>query len=52
MVVVKRTGGDIAWTEGRDVWYHELLEAASEDCPAEEWIQKIHCLSLYIGFNR
>ncbi|MEO1963372.1 MAG: acetate--CoA ligase [Cycloclasticus sp.] len=36
MVVVKRTGGDIAWTEGRDVWYHELLEAASEDCPAEE----------------
>lgn len=36
MVVVKRTGGDIAWTEGRDVWYHELLENASEDCPAEE----------------
>jgi len=36
MVVVKRTGGDIAWTEGRDVWYHELIEAASDDCPAEE----------------
>ncbi len=36
MVVVKRTGGDIAWKEGRDVWYHELLENASEDCPAEE----------------
>lgn len=36
MVVVKRTGGDIAWTEGRDVWYHELLENASTDCPAEE----------------
>ncbi len=36
MVVVKRTGGDIAWKDGRDVWYHELLEAASSDCPAEE----------------
>jgi acetyl-CoA synthetase len=36
MVVVKRTGGDIAWTEGRDVWYHDLVQAASADCPAEE----------------
>ena len=36
MVVVKRTGGDIAWQDGRDVWYHDLLEAASADCPAEE----------------
>jgi len=36
MVVVKRTGGDIAWKEGRDVWYHELIENASTDCPAEE----------------
>ena len=36
MVVVKRTGGDIAWDDGRDVWYHDLIEAASDDCPAEE----------------
>ncbi len=35
-LVVKRTGGDVAWTEGRDVWYHEAVGAASEDCPAEE----------------
>jgi acetyl-CoA synthetase len=34
--VVKRTGGQIAWTEGRDVWYHELVAAASADCPPEE----------------
>jgi acetyl-CoA synthetase len=33
--VVKRTGGDIAWADGRDVWYHEACEAASPDCPAE-----------------
>ncbi|MEW4981917.1 MAG: acetate--CoA ligase [Cycloclasticus sp.] len=36
VVVVKRTGGNIGWTEGRDVWYHDLLENASGDCPAEE----------------
>ncbi len=35
VVVVKRTGGDIGWVEGRDVWYHELMEKASPDCPAE-----------------
>ena len=34
-VVVKHTGGDIAWND-RDVWYHELMEAASADCPPEE----------------
>jgi acetyl-CoA synthetase len=36
VVVVKRTGGDIGWQEGRDVWYHELLAQASPDTPAEE----------------
>ncbi len=34
-VVVKRTGGNVAWQEGRDVWYHELMATASADCPAE-----------------
>ena len=36
MVVIKRTGGDINWVEGRDVWYHDLVDNASADCPAEE----------------
>ena len=35
-IVVKRTGGDIGWVEGRDFWYHEEMETASADCPAEE----------------
>ena len=35
MVVVKRTGGNVAWTEGRDVWYHDLMAKASADCPPE-----------------
>ena len=34
-VVVKRTGGNVAWTEGRDVWYHDLMANASADCPPE-----------------
>ncbi len=36
IVVVRRTGADCAMAEGRDVWYHELLEAAGDECPAEE----------------
>ena len=35
-VVLRRTGGDVAWTEGRDVWYHEETEKVSADCPCEE----------------
>jgi acetyl-CoA synthetase len=35
-IVVKRTGGDVVWSEGRDLWYHELMESASADCPPEE----------------
>lgn len=34
-VVCRRTGGDVAWTEGRDRWFHEVEEAAHPDCPAE-----------------
>jgi acetyl-CoA synthetase len=36
VIVVRRTGGAIGMTQGRDHWYHELREAASPDCPAEE----------------
>jgi len=36
VVVVKRTGGDIGWVDGRDVWYHEEMAKASADCPPEE----------------
>jgi acetyl-CoA synthetase len=35
IVVVKRGGNDVSMLEGRDHWYHELLESASDDCPAE-----------------
>ncbi|MDG4554261.1 MAG: acetate--CoA ligase [Candidatus Competibacter sp.] len=35
MVVVKRTGGNVSWVEGRDVWYHDVMATASADCPPE-----------------
>ena len=35
-IMVKRTGGDVGFVEGRDVWYHEAMATASVDCPAEE----------------
>jgi len=31
--VVRRTGGEVAWEEGRDHWWHEAVDAASADCP-------------------
>ena len=36
MLVVQRTGGDIAWSDGRDFWLHELEANVSTDCPPEE----------------
>jgi acetyl-CoA synthetase len=36
VLVVKRTGGAIGWSEGRDVWYHDEMDKASKDCPPTE----------------
>ena len=27
VLTVRRTGGDVPWHEGRDIWYHELVDA-------------------------
>jgi len=35
VVVVKHTGGQIAWDSKRDFWYHELMANAAAECPAE-----------------
>jgi acetyl-CoA synthetase len=35
VIVVRNTGADVEMTDGRDVYYDEAIEAASEDCPAE-----------------
>ena len=33
--VVRNTGTDIDWVEGRDRWMHDALDAAAPDCPCE-----------------
>jgi acetyl-CoA synthetase len=35
VIVVRNTGADVDMKEGRDLFYDEAIEAASEDCPAE-----------------
>ncbi|MCZ7535840.1 MAG: acetate--CoA ligase [Acidimicrobiia bacterium] len=35
VVMVRRTGQDVAFVEGRDVWYHDLVPQQSADCPPE-----------------
>ena len=35
VVVVKRTGSDIGWQEGRDIWYHDATANAAKDCEPE-----------------
>jgi len=36
VLVVRNTGNDIGWVEGRDSWLHELEEQVDADCPCEE----------------
>ncbi|MGH3613981.1 MAG: acetate--CoA ligase [Pseudonocardia sp.] len=31
VLVVKRTETDVPWTDGRDVWWHEIVDKQSED---------------------
>jgi acetyl-CoA synthetase len=35
VVTVRRTGGDHPFTEGRDVWYHDLVQDQPMECPPE-----------------
>ncbi len=35
VLVVRRTGQDVAWTEGRDVWWHDVVDRQSPEHTAE-----------------
>jgi len=45
VIVYQRTGGKIAWVEGRDHWLHELLAGQSTVCEPE-WVEAEHPLFL------
>ena len=36
VVVVQRGGAEVDWQDGRDLWFHDLLQGASADSPAAE----------------
>ncbi|CAG0997324.1 acetyl-CoA synthetase [Phycisphaerales bacterium] len=35
VVVLQRTGARVEWRPGRDVWWHDAVEGASDHCPCE-----------------
>ncbi len=47
VVVVKRTGGAINWTDGRDHWYEDIMASASADCLPEEMAAEDPLFILY-----
>lgn len=36
VVVFKRTGSEVEMRDGRDHWWHEIIETVDADCPAEQ----------------
>ena len=44
VVAVRRTGGDVPWTESRDRWYHDLVDQASAIARRRKWGPKTRCL--------
>jgi acetyl-CoA synthetase len=38
VLVVRRTGQDVAWTDGRDIWWHDAVDGASteHEAPAHD----------------
>ncbi|HLJ04552.1 MAG TPA: acetate--CoA ligase [Solirubrobacteraceae bacterium] len=36
IIVVKHTDAECEMREGRDVWFHEVMDKAGDECPAEE----------------
>ncbi|MEU8631563.1 acetate--CoA ligase [Amycolatopsis sp. NPDC048633] len=51
VIVVQRTGdkleGDVPWTEGRDLWWHELVDAQSEEHTPEAFDSEHPLFILY-----
>ena len=45
VVVYRRSGGECAWTAGRDVWWHDVVKGQSDVCEPE-WVEAEHPLFL------
>ncbi|MEM4728632.1 MAG: acetate--CoA ligase [Thermoplasmata archaeon] len=47
VVVFKRTGADVPWTEGRDVWWQDFVRGKPADCPTEQMDSMDPALIIY-----
>ena len=47
VLVVRRTGGSTPMVEGRDLWWHELVDGQSPECPAEPMASEDRLFVLY-----
>jgi len=47
VIVAKRLFEDIPWTEGRDIWFDDLLEKGSEESPTEVLEAEDYSMILY-----
>ncbi|MFZ2452180.1 MAG: acetate--CoA ligase [Methylovulum miyakonense] len=47
IIVIQNTGQTVAWQAGRDVWYHEAMAQASEDCEPESMDAEDRLFILY-----
>jgi acetyl-CoA synthetase len=47
VLVVRRTGNPVPWTEGRDFWLHEEMLTVAADCPPEEMAAEDPLFILY-----
>ena len=36
VIVLEHTGGDVIWDNARDIWWHELVDDQSNECPCED----------------
>ncbi len=46
-IVLKRAGNDIQMQAGRDLWWHDLVDAASSECPAAQLDSETPLFILY-----
>ena len=47
VLVVRRTGGDVDWTAGRDIWWHDLVGRQSDEHTAESFDSEHPLFILY-----
>jgi acetyl-CoA synthetase len=47
VIVVQRTGNEVAWHPNRDVWYHEGVASVSTECPPESMSSEDPLFILY-----